>query len=57
MTELSPTTELRTVATDLIGRGMPAEAPLLQRSRELRARIERPGQTSQPARRRPASSR
>ena len=48
-TELSPTAELRTVATDLIGRGMPAEAPLLQRSRELRARIERPGRTTQPA--------
>ncbi len=53
VTELSPTTELRTVATDLLGRGMPAEASLLQRSRELRARIEQPGRTTQPA---PATS-
>jgi hypothetical protein len=48
VTEMSPTTELRTVAAELIGRGMPAEAPLLQRSRELRARIERPDQTPRP---------
>jgi hypothetical protein len=41
----SPTAELRTVATELIGRGMPTEAALLQRSRELRARIEQPGRT------------
>jgi hypothetical protein len=40
--ELSPAAELRLVATELIGRGLPGEAPLLQRSRELRARIERP---------------
>ena len=53
VTEPSPTAELRTVATDLIGRGMPAEASLLQRSRELRARIEQPGRTTQPA---PATS-
>ncbi|HEY5784234.1 MAG TPA: hypothetical protein VIT65_05620 [Microlunatus sp.] len=40
--EIVPTVELRTVATELIGRGMPAEAHLRQRSRELRALIERP---------------
>ncbi len=37
-----PAVELRTVATELIGRGMPAEAALRQRSRELRALIEAP---------------
>ena len=36
-------TGLRTVITELVGRGMPEEAELLARSRELRARIERPG--------------
>ena len=49
VTEVAPDGELRAVATDLIGRGMPAEAPLLQRSRELRARIERPGESPGPA--------
>lgn len=38
-----PTAGLRLVATGLIGRGLPAEAPLLERARELRARFQRPG--------------
>jgi hypothetical protein len=48
--EISPSVELRTVAVELIGRGMPAEADLLQRSRELRALIEQPsaGRTAAP---------
>ncbi len=40
--EIVPAVELRTVATELIGRGMPDEAALRQRSRELRALIEAP---------------
>ena len=43
--QTSPTAELRSVATELVGRGMPAEAALLRQSRELRARIEQPGRT------------
>ncbi len=39
---ISPSVELRTVAGELIGRGLPAEADLLQRSRELRGLIEQP---------------
>lgn len=38
----SSTAGLRAVVTELIGRGMPAEAELLRRSRELRALIEEP---------------
>ncbi len=40
--EIGPLDGLRAVATDLIARGLPAEAPLLQRARELRARIKQP---------------
>ena len=35
-------TQLREIVTELVGRGMPEEAGLLARARELRARIERP---------------
>lgn len=37
-----PTNELRTLVTQLIQRGMPAEEELLRRARELRALIEQP---------------
>ncbi|HEU5483593.1 MAG TPA: hypothetical protein VFU98_01700 [Microlunatus sp.] len=40
---------LRAVVTELIGRGMPAEADLLQRARELRALIEEPSRRPTPA--------
>jgi hypothetical protein len=41
-TAATATEGLRTVVTELVGWGMPAEAELLRRARELRARIENP---------------
>ena len=34
-----PTARLRSLVSELVGRGMPGEAELLSRSRELRARF------------------
>ena len=40
--DVDPRQQLRTVVSDLVGGGMPTEADLLRRARELRALIERP---------------
>lgn len=48
-TDDPPRAGLQTVITELVGRGMPQEAELLTRARELRARIERPSSGPPPA--------